>query len=77
MSVSGEKIQVRMFEDVEDTARLLSKVLGGNMRVAEVLAVAAHQDVPITDLQTDPVDIPIQGLGLWVDPIGKLDFGGL
>lgn len=65
----GEKIQVRMFEDVEDTARLLSKVLGGNMRVAEVLAVAAHQDVPITDLQTDSVDIPIQGLGLWVDPI--------
>ncbi|XP_030626788.1 inositol polyphosphate 1-phosphatase-like [Chanos chanos] len=65
----GEKIVVRICERREDTAQLLSTVLGGNVEAAELLAFAAHQEIIITDLQTDTFHIPIHKLGVWVDPI--------
>ncbi|XP_041935954.1 inositol polyphosphate 1-phosphatase-like [Alosa sapidissima] len=69
MNGLGERIQVMLCERDADTARLLSKVLDGNMQAAEALASAAHQDVIIPDLQTGSVHIPIHNLGVWVDPI--------
>ncbi|XP_062383376.1 inositol polyphosphate 1-phosphatase-like [Sardina pilchardus] len=69
MNGLGERIQVILCEREADTARLLSKVLDGNMQAAEALASAAHQDVIIPDLHTGCVHIPIHNLGVWVDPI--------
>ncbi|KAL2087923.1 hypothetical protein ACEWY4_016751 [Coilia grayii] len=69
MNGLGERIQVMLCEREEDTARLLSKVLDGNMQAAEALASAAHQDIIIPDLHTGSINIPINNLGVWVDPI--------
>ncbi|XP_036401089.1 inositol polyphosphate 1-phosphatase-like [Megalops cyprinoides] len=69
MNGLGEKIQVQVCETEQDTSRLLSKVLGGNMEAAEVLARAAHADIVISNLGTGDIDIPVDDLGVWVDPI--------
>ncbi|KAG7463831.1 hypothetical protein MATL_G00180820 [Megalops atlanticus] len=69
MNGLGEKIQVQVCETEQGTSSLLSKVLGGNMEAAEVLARAAHGDIVISNLGTGDIDIPVDDLGVWVDPI--------
>ncbi|XP_041120094.1 inositol polyphosphate 1-phosphatase-like isoform X2 [Polyodon spathula] len=66
---AGEKIHVKVCETEQETAKLLSKVLDGNMKAAEVLARSAHQNIVIPDLNTGRIDIPQDRLGVWVDPI--------
>ncbi|MGH0117052.1 UNVERIFIED_CONTAM: hypothetical protein FKN15_028164 [Acipenser sinensis] len=65
----GEKIHVKVCETEQETAKLLSKVLDGNVEAAEVLARSAHQNIVIPDLDTGRIDIPQDRLGVWVDPI--------
>lgn len=69
MNGLGEKIHVRVCETEQETAKLLSKVLDGNVEAAEVLARSAHQNIVIPDLDTGRIDIPQDRLGVWVDPI--------
>lgn len=69
----GEKMIVRLCPTEEETAELLSRVLGGNKLASEALARVVHQDVTFGDPALDAVevDIPQDTLGIWVDPIGK------
>ncbi|XP_032210083.1 inositol polyphosphate 1-phosphatase isoform X2 [Mustela erminea] len=71
----GEKMIVRLCPTEEETAELLSRVLGGNKLASEVLARVVHQDVTFGDPALDAVevDIPQDTLGIWVDPIGGKD----
>ncbi|XP_044942424.1 inositol polyphosphate 1-phosphatase isoform X2 [Mustela nigripes] len=68
----GEKMIVRLCPTEEETAELLSRVLGGNKLASEALARVVHQDVTFGDPALDAVevDIPQDTLGIWVDPIG-------
>ncbi|XP_059024562.1 inositol polyphosphate 1-phosphatase isoform X1 [Mustela lutreola] len=67
----GEKMIVRLCPTEEETAELLSRVLGGNKLASEALARVVHQDVTFGDPALDAVevDIPQDTLGIWVDPI--------
>ncbi|MBN3305659.1 INPP phosphatase, partial [Amia calva] len=69
MNGLGEKIQVQVCETEHKTTMLLSKVLDGNMAAAEALARTAHWDILLSDLGTGDIDIPLESLGVWVDPI--------
>ncbi|KAJ8351537.1 hypothetical protein SKAU_G00230130 [Synaphobranchus kaupii] len=69
----GEKIQVQVCETEQDTCRLLCKVLQGNVEAAKALARAAHGDLTIPDLRTGDFSLPLDSLGVWVDPIGGMD----
>uniref|UniRef100_UPI00398EED81 inositol polyphosphate 1-phosphatase n=1 Tax=Pristiophorus japonicus TaxID=55135 RepID=UPI00398EED81 len=67
----GETITVKVCKTEQGTAELLSKVLDGNLKAAGLLAKCIHEDVHIDDpdLQKQTTDIPIDTLGIWVDPI--------
>ncbi|VCX20569.1 unnamed protein product, partial [Gulo gulo] len=67
----GEKMIVRLCPTEEETAELLSRVLGGNKSASEALARVVHQDVTFGDPALDAVEvnIPQDTLGIWVDPI--------
>ncbi|XP_038642450.1 inositol polyphosphate 1-phosphatase isoform X1 [Scyliorhinus canicula] len=67
----GEIITVKVCKTEQETAELLSKVLEGNLKAAGLLAKCIHEDVHIDDpaLQKLTIDIPVDTIGIWVDPI--------
>ncbi|XP_050730549.1 inositol polyphosphate 1-phosphatase-like isoform X2 [Eriocheir sinensis] len=68
----GEKITVRICDTQNGTATLLAKVLDGNKEAAEILAALAHQDITFTPdphLIEKVPDLPIDSLGIWIDPV--------
>ncbi|XP_069790775.1 inositol polyphosphate 1-phosphatase-like isoform X2 [Narcine bancroftii] len=67
----GEKIKVGVCATEEDTAKLLAKVLNGNMTAAKLLASIVHHHVSIEDPDLEKVtaDIPQDTMAVWVDPI--------
>lgn len=71
----GESITVEVKADKDSTAVLLSKVLNGDAVAADLLADEVHKVVPLEDVNladsTLPhkVDLPVEHLGVWIDPI--------
>ncbi|XP_048474960.1 inositol polyphosphate 1-phosphatase-like [Rhincodon typus] len=67
----GETITVKVCKTEQETAELLGKVLDGNLKAAGLLAKCIHESVCIDDpdLQKLTIDIPIDAIGIWVDPI--------
>ncbi|XP_069841423.1 inositol polyphosphate 1-phosphatase isoform X2 [Dendropsophus ebraccatus] len=67
----GEKIIVKVCPTEEETASLLQKVLDNNKAAAKTLARAVHQDVTLTDVALDDVNVslPLDNIAVWVDPI--------
>jgi inositol polyphosphate 1-phosphatase len=71
----GERVEVKIGETEELTKEMLGRVLGQNIRAAELLAKEVHhQEVSIDGCETDslPDDLiaSYSGLGIWIDPIG-------
>ncbi|XP_023665849.1 inositol polyphosphate 1-phosphatase isoform X3 [Paramormyrops kingsleyae] len=65
----GETIRVKVCNTEQDTEALLGTVLGGNGEAARSLACAAHLDVAVSNLGIAADKIPLDNLGVWVDPI--------
>ncbi|XP_071550255.1 inositol polyphosphate 1-phosphatase isoform X2 [Panulirus ornatus] len=68
----GEKIIVQICDTQQETAVLLSKVLDGNSEAADILATVVHSDIswtPEPELVEKIPDLPIESLGIWIDPI--------
>ncbi|XP_051865640.1 inositol polyphosphate 1-phosphatase [Pristis pectinata] len=67
----GETIIVKVCKTEQATAELISKVLDGNLKAAGLLAKCIHEDVHIDgpDLEKLNIDIPMDTIGIWVDPI--------
>lgn len=72
----GESIIVDVCSCSEDTAQLLTKVMGNDAVAAELLAAEVHKDVQLSDVPVEldipnDFDINVDDLGIWIDPIGK------
>ncbi|XP_069762476.1 inositol polyphosphate 1-phosphatase isoform X2 [Narcine bancroftii] len=67
----GETIIVKICQTEQATAELISEVLDGNLKAAGLLAKCIHEDVHIDspDLGKVNIDIPMDSIGIWVDPI--------
>ncbi|XP_059812336.1 inositol polyphosphate 1-phosphatase [Hypanus sabinus] len=67
----GETIIVKVCKTEQETAELISKVLDGNLKAANLLAKCIHEDVHIDGpvLGKLNIDIPMDTIGIWVDPI--------
>lgn len=78
----GETIEVQVLGNCNETAFLLEKVLDGDRRAAELLAIEVHRDLGLKDINTnrnvpDESSIDKGNLGIWIDPIGnfsQIDF---
>ncbi|CRK94974.1 CLUMA_CG008462, isoform A [Clunio marinus] len=71
-NILGESVVVSITEDPIETKSLLLKVLDGNEKAAEALAVEVHKDVSVDEIETLPdiVElINIEQVGIWIDPI--------
>lgn len=77
----GSEAVVEVCASVEETAAMLTNILGEGMRgVAQLLATEAHSEVAFewshheettcSELREFKVDL--DHLGVWIDPIGKL-----
>ncbi|XP_075036146.1 inositol polyphosphate 1-phosphatase [Mixophyes fleayi] len=67
----GEKIIVKVCPTEEETTNLLQKVLDNNEAAAKTLAQVVHQEVALTDVSLDAINvgIPQSNIAVWVDPI--------
>lgn len=75
-----ETITVKVGPTMNDTCKLLLKVLDNNREVAELLSNEVHSDVfmshvPVVknDLPTD-LELDIDDIAIWIDPIGNAIF---
>ncbi|KAJ9577485.1 hypothetical protein L9F63_005986, partial [Diploptera punctata] len=72
-NILGETITVQVQESESETAELLSRVLGGDMLAAEVLAAEVHRDLNAEELALEKdlpqMNLPLDGCGMWIDPI--------
>lgn len=71
----GETITVDVKQTEAETAELLGKVLDGDNRAAELLAVEVHKDILMDDINTKisgclDLEISLDDLAVWIDPIG-------
>ena len=51
------------------------QVLDGNKEAADILAALVHRDVtfsPDPDLMERVPDLPVEHLGIWIDPVGEV-----
>ncbi|XP_012283453.1 inositol polyphosphate 1-phosphatase isoform X2 [Orussus abietinus] len=70
----GETIIVNVCSSLNETADLLSKVLGDDKEAASLLALEVHKDITMSDVPVDSnlpkdLDLHINDLGIWIDPI--------
>lgn len=73
-NVLGESIVVNVCPNVQETTRLLAKVMGSDTATAELLAAEVHKDVQFLDIPIareipGDFDLCIDDLGIWIDPI--------
>lgn len=71
----GESVIVEVCNSCEETTQLLNKVMGNDFEASQVLANEVHKDItsdlPVSlNIPTD-LSIPIEDVGIWIDPIGK------
>ncbi|XP_069111278.1 inositol polyphosphate 1-phosphatase-like [Argopecten irradians] len=69
----GESITVEIQTTKQQTTDLLSKVLDGNERAADLLAREAHESVAVT-VGIEPeklgcLEVNVEDIGVWIDPI--------
>lgn len=71
--ITGETIIVKVCKTEQATAELISKVLDGNLKAAGLLSKCIHEDIRIDGPASEElnIDIPMDTIGIWVDPIGK------
>lgn len=72
----GESVVVRVCSTMEETTQLLTKVMGNDVVAAQLLAAEVHKDIQFSDVPNTleiPInlDINMDDLGIWIDPIGK------
>ncbi|ROT70430.1 hypothetical protein C7M84_011279 [Penaeus vannamei] len=68
----GERVIVQICATKEETATLLEKVLDGNREAADLLAAVVHTAIivkPDSTLAAKIPKIPLDNLGIWIDPI--------
>lgn len=69
----GESIQVEVCPTLEETSKLLSRVLTGNQNAADILARLVHfdakPDFEDVDKIPDDTQFTVEDLGIWIDPI--------
>jgi len=69
----GESIQVEVCSTLEETSKLLSRVLTGNQNAADILAKLVHYDAKPefedVDKIPDDSEFNVEDLGIWIDPI--------
>lgn len=70
----GETIIVKVLSTVEETARLLAKVMGSDLITAELLASEVHRNIELVNVPADEkisedVSLDVANLGIWIDPI--------
>ncbi|XP_015436632.1 PREDICTED: inositol polyphosphate 1-phosphatase [Dufourea novaeangliae] len=70
----GETIVITVCSTIEETTELLAKVMESDITTAESLATEVHKDIELldvpvaTELPLD-LDINIDNIGIWIDPI--------
>lgn len=73
----GNQITIEVQEDLTSTSEHLTTVLCGNETAARLLAELIHTDIV---LETEEIraledqlafELPLNELGIWIDPIGK------
>lgn len=74
-NVLGETIIVEVCPTYQETTNLLAKVMGNDTEIAGLLANEVHKNIRLMDVKTSrdiPKDLslPIEDLGIWIDPIG-------
>lgn len=76
-------IVVEVCSTCDETKNLLSQVLDDDIETAGLLAMEIHRDIELTEISpvidinyfdNHNVDIDINDLGIWIDPIGKKKF---
>ncbi|KAF7279509.1 hypothetical protein GWI33_007091 [Rhynchophorus ferrugineus] len=69
----GEEVDIEIKDSAEETARLLSKVMDGDVEAARVLADEVHRTVSIDEVDTKTptfdFDVDLENIGIWIDPI--------
>lgn len=73
-NVLGETIIVQVCPTYQETTNLLAKVMGNDTEIAGLLANEVHKNIRLMDVKTSgdiPKDLslPIEDLGIWIDPI--------
>lgn len=73
----GTSVIVEVCSTCIETSNLLSKVLDNDKYTANLLATEIHRDISITevpnhvDSNTYELNIDVNDVGIWIDPIGK------
>lgn len=78
----GESVTVTVEDTMEMTSSLLLKVLEGNSIAANLLASAVHSDdsslIDYDEIKLDSsehlnsIELDLNNIGVWIDPIGNL-----
>lgn len=74
----GETVVVEIKNNLDDTAELLQIVLNDDKQAAQLLAAEVHKTIFLDNIkiQGNPVgcgDLNLNNLGVWIDPIGRLE----
>lgn len=75
-SLDGETLDLHVGENEDETAEQLLMILGDE-NAAKLLAMHVHSSVDIANINTSKLpsdlhgELPIDELGIWIDPIGK------
>lgn len=71
---------IKVGDTVAETLHCLSEALDDDLKSAESLAEAAHQEFTLNDLDVDcypheneEEHIDLKRIGIWIDPIGNCD----
>lgn len=76
----GKTVVVEVRPSCPETTELLSVVLDNDVETAQLLAIEIHREITLAEVPIDgtlddcDVDIDINDLGIWIDPIGKEKF---
>ena len=75
-NATGETIEIVLTTSRADTMQMLLRVLNGNEEAAKALVDAVHAVLHETEVDLcghvfDHVDLPLNDLALWIDPIGR------
>ncbi|KAL2746460.1 inositol polyphosphate 1-phosphatase [Vespula maculifrons] len=70
----GETIIVEVCSTCLETTFLLARVMGNDTETANFLATEVHKNIQLKDVQTvqdipNDFTLPIEDLGIWIDPI--------
>lgn len=77
----GKTVIVEVCPTFEETTQLLTEVLDDDVEIAQLLASEIHKEITLHEVPVAAetagswdFDIDIGDLGIWIDPIGELEF---